>query len=281
MSSGGGSGGADGSSNMDDANISDVGLSLGGFSSVAEATAAQDAAAAEAAAQAAAQGEQDAYAAQVALGPVAEAFNFISPIDITKTHDQYGRGVVGLDVNVPSVVGSVIGGPLGGFALGQLGRGLDIDTNLSFSPATSYSGLGPGGAGTVGIESQGFSMSPGTPSGIGAAISSAGLSGPPSFDEGIDAGGDNTPMIVQPVATPTAVIENVAAPVVVAEEPIDTSLLMRPSTLNVAPANAPVAYSLLYPEQERRFQESFALRPGYYSGQLDTTGYQPVASLLI
>ena len=124
-------------------------------------------------------------------------------------------------------------------------------------------------------------MSPGTPSGIGAAISSAGLSGPPSFDEGIDAGGDNTPMIVQPVATPTAVIENVAAPVVVAEEPIDTSLLMRPSTLNVAPANAPVAYSLLYPEQERRFQESFALRPGYYSGQLDTTGYQPVASLLI
>ena len=283
MSSGGGS--ADGSSNMDDANITDVGLTLGGFSNVAEATAAQDAAAAEAAAQAAAQGEHDAYAAQVALGPVAEAFNFLpAPFDITKTHDQYGRGVVGLDVNVPSVVGSVIGGPLGGLALGQLGRGLDIDTNLSFSPATSYSGLGPGGVGTVGVESQGFSMSPGTSSGIGSAfsgITSAGLSGPASVgnDMGIDAGGD-TPIFVQPVATPTAVVENVAAPVVVADAPIDNSLLMRPSTLNVAPVNAPVDYSLLYPAQERRFQESYALRPGYYSGQLDTTGYQPISSLL-
>ena len=280
MSSGGGSGGADGSSNMDDANINDVGLSLGGFATVDEATAAQNAAAAEAAAQTAAQGEHDAYAAQVALGPVAEGFNFISPIDITKTHDQYGRGVVGLDVSLPSLVGGLIGGPLGGLALGHLGRGLDIDTNLSFSPATSYSGLGPGGVGTVGIESQGFSMSPSAPSGIGAAISSAGLSGPPSFDEGIDAGGD-TPILVQPVATPTAVVENVAAPVVVAEAPIDTSLLMRPSTLNTVPANAPVDYSLLYPAQERRFQESYALRPGFYSGQLDTTGYQPISSLLI
>jgi hypothetical protein len=283
MSSGGGSGGADGSSNMDDANINDVGLSLGGFATVDEATAAQNAAAAEAAAQTAAQGEHDAYAAQVALGPVAEGFNFISPIDITKTHDQYGRGVVGLDVSLPSLVGGLIGGPLGGLALGHLGRGLDIDTNLSFSPATSYSGLGPGGAGTVGVESQGFSMSPGTPSGIGSAfsgITSAGLSGPPSFDEGIDAGGD-TPILVQPVATPTAVVENVAAPVVVAEAPIDTSLLMRPSTLNTVPANAPVDYSLLYPAQERRFQESYALRPGFYSGQLDTTGYQPISSLLI
>lgn len=284
MSGGGGSGGADGSSNMDDANINDVGLSLGGFSSVAEATAAQDAAAAEAAAQAAAQGEHDAYAAQVALGPVAEGFNFFSPVDITKTHDQYGRGVVGLDVNVPSVVGSVIGGPLGGLALGQLGRGLDLNTNLSFSPATSYSGLGPGGVGTVGVESQGFSMSPGTPSGIGSAfsgITSAGLSGPASVnnDMGMDAGGD-TPIFVQPVATPTAVVENVTAPVVVAEAPIDTSLLMRPSTLNTAPANAPTGYSLLYPDQERRFQESYALRPGFYSGQLDTTGYQPISSLL-
>jgi hypothetical protein len=98
-------------------------------------------------------------------------------------------------------------------------------------------------------------------------------------DMGIDAGGD-TPIFVQPVATPTAVVENVAAPVVVAEAPIDTSLLMRPSTLNTAPANAPVDYSLLYPAQERRFQESYALRPGYYSGQLDTTGYQPISSLL-
>ena len=282
MSSGGGSGGADGSSNMDDANINDVGLSLGGFATVADATAAQDAAAAEAAAQDAAQGEHDAYAAQVALGPVAEAFNLVSPFDITKTHDEFGRGVYGLDVSIPGVVGGLIGGPIGGFALGQLGPGLDIDTNLSFSPATSYSGLGPGGVGTVGVESQGFSMSPSAPSGIGSAfsgITSAGLSGPPSFDEGIDAGGD-TPILVQPVATPTAVVENVAAPVVVADAPIDNSLLMRPSTLNTVPANAPADYSLLYPAQERRFQESYALRPGYYSGQLDTTGYQPISSLL-
>lgn len=103
----GGDGGADGSSNMDDANINDVGLSLGGFGTVAEATAAQDAAAAEAAAQDAAQGEHDAYAAQVALGPGAQAFNFVSPIDITKTHDEFGRGVVGLDVSIPGVVGAL------------------------------------------------------------------------------------------------------------------------------------------------------------------------------
>lgn len=101
-------------------------------------------------------------------------------------------------------------------------------------------------------------------------------------DNAVDSSGDYyQPEYIQPVATPTAVVENVAAPVVVAEAPIDNSLLMRPSTLNTAPANAPVDYSLLYPAQERRFQESYALRPGYYSGQLDTTGYQPISSLLI
>ena len=285
MSGGGGDGGGGSEGSMDDANISDVGLSLGGFGSVDDATAAQAAAQAEADAQDAAIGEMDAYDSQLDIGPVADVFNFFSPFDITKTHDQFGRGVVGLDVNVPSVVGSVIGGPLGGLALGQLGPALGLNTDLSFSPATSYSGVGPGGVGTVGVESQGFSMSPGTPGGIGSAfsgITSAGLSGPASVgnDMGMDAGGD-TPIFVQPVATPTAVVENVAAPVVVAEAPIDNSLLMRPSTLNTAPANAPVGYSLLYPEQERRFQESYALRPGYYSGQLDTTGYQPISSLLI
>jgi len=82
-------------------------------------------------------------------------------------------------------------------------------------------------------------------------------------------------------ATPTAVVENVAAPI--AAEPIflNPTLLQRPSTLNVVPVNAPADYGLLYPQQERRFQESFALRPEFYSGPLDTTGYQPVASLLI
>lgn len=273
--------------NVDATFGADPSMGMGPFSGISAGPPGTNAAAqAEAAAIGAAIGEMDAYASQVALGPIAQAFNFLpGPFDVNKTHDQYGRGVYGINVNVPSVVGGLIGGPLGGFALGQLGRGLGIDTNLSFSPSTSYSGLGPGGVGTVGVESQGFSMSPGTPSGIESAfsgITSAGLSGPApdGNDMGTDAGGD-TPVFIQPVATPTAVVENVAVPVVVEEAPIDNSLLMRPSTLNTAPANAPADYSLLYPAQERRFQESYALRPGYYSGQLDTTGYQPISSLLI
>ena len=89
--------------------------------------------------------------------------------------------------------------------------------------------------------------------------------------------------VITPVAQPVAIVENVAAPVVAAPAPnyADATPMMRPSTFNVAPVNAPADYGLLYPEQERRFQESFALRPEFYSGPLDTTGYQPVASLLI
>jgi len=200
----GGDGGADGSSNMDDANINDVGLSLGGFGTVAEATAAQDAAAAEAAAQDAAQGEHDAYAAQVALGPVAQAFNFVSPIDITKTHDQYGRGVVGLDVSIPGVVGGLIGGPVG-MALGTLGpalgRGLGIDTNVSIGPQGISTGLStPGAVESAVTDAIGFSVSPGSISDeISAAVDPGQTTGPsasvsapgvstPSTETGIMAG---------------------------------------------------------------------------------------------
>lgn len=190
-------------------------------------------------------------------------------------------------------------------------QSLGLSTAQGQSMATATPDLGPIGRGFVGL----FGLSPGTITvspdmtatqsigfgvpGIGSAISNAlgfdtslgnfdldiSYTNPddpgPSFDDSV--GGDDlyTPVVVQPVTQPVAVVENVAAPIVV-EDPMATpSLLMRPSTLNVAPANAPVAYSLLYPEQERRFQESFALRPEFYSGPLDTTGYQPVASLLI
>lgn len=102
-------------------------------------------------------------------------------------------------------------------------------------------------------------------------------------DAGDSAGDYYQREYIQPVAQPIAIVENVAAPVVAAPAPnyADATPMMRPSTFNVAPVNAPADYGLLYPEQERRFQESFALRPEFYSGPLDTTGYQPVASLLI
>jgi hypothetical protein len=140
----------------------------GSFSSDQEAA---NEAAAEAQAQAEAQGEMDAYAAQVALGPVAQAFNFISPIDITKTHDQYGRGVYGLEVSVPGVVGGLIGGPMG-MAIGTLGpvvgRGLGIETSVNVGPQ----GITTGFSTPTGIESAignaiGMDMSPGGLGSIG------------------------------------------------------------------------------------------------------------------
>ncbi len=193
---GGDGGGADGSSNMDDANINDVGLALGGFSSVDEATAAQDAAAAEAAAQGAAQGEHDAYAAQVDLGPVGETFNFFSPIDITKTHDQFGRGVVGLDVSIPGVVGSVVGG-IPGMALGTfgpaIGRGLGIDTNVSIGPQGINTGFAtPGAVETAVTNAIGIDTSPGSFAAALSAPTDPGQTAAPSVDTpGISAGFDN------------------------------------------------------------------------------------------
>ncbi len=171
--------------------------------------------------------------------------------------------------------------------------------------------LGRGISGLFGVSHRGYNINPdltyratygvGSP-GITSGIAGfAGLNGPSLFtfegpltspgggfagseDQGFDYSTDDPVpqrQYVQPVATPVAVVENVAAPV--AAEPIflNPTLLQRPSTLNVAPVNAPAGYGLLYPEQERRFQESYALRPEFYSGPLDTTGYQPVASLLI
>lgn len=188
--------------------------------------------------------------------------------------------------------------------------GLGLSTQQGTTVATATPDIGPIGRGVMGL----FGLSPGQISvnpdmtatqtmgiglpGIGGAISNAlgfntslgnlnfDVSYPDvnnqdvSFDNSF--GGDDlyTPVVAQPVTQPVAVVENVAAPIVV-EDPMATpSLLMRPSTLNVAPANAPAEYSLLYPQQERRFQESYALRPEFYSGPLDITGYQPISSLL-
>ena len=126
---------------------------------------------AEAAAISAAIGEMDAYDAQVALGPIARGFNLFSPIDITKTHDQYGRGVYGLDISIPGVVGGLIGGPVG-MALGTLGptlgRGLGIETNVNVGPQ----GITTGFSTPTGIESAignaiGMDMSPGGLGSIG------------------------------------------------------------------------------------------------------------------
>ena len=176
-----GDGGSSGAGESDTAN---AGL-MGGFSpdsptspgpagshSSGQAQANEDAANAQDDAEA--QGEMDAYAAQVALGPLAEAFNFFSPIDITKTHDQYGRGVVGLDVSIPGVVGSLVGG-LPGLALGTLGptvgRGLGIDTNVSIGTQGISTGLStPGAVESAVTEAIGLDTTPGS---FSAAISNA------------------------------------------------------------------------------------------------------------
>jgi len=135
----------------------------GSFSS--DQAAANDAAA-EAAAQDAAQGEMDAYEAQLDVGLLGDMFNFVSPIDVTKTHDQFGRGVYGLDVSVPGVVGSVIGGPLG-MAIGTLGpavgRGLGIDTNVSIGPEGISTGMAtPGAVESAVTDALGIDTSPGS-----------------------------------------------------------------------------------------------------------------------
>ncbi len=189
-----------------------------------------------------------------------------------------------------------------------LGLGTQQGTAMAFADPPDIGFLGRAALGLMGLSPKGFAVAPDTTAigtigigmpGIASAVTNAlgfntspisftydaSYPGNPNEDHTFDVsiGSDNVqqPDILPPVAQPVAVVENVAAPIVV-EDPMATpSLLMRPSTLNVAPANSPAAYSLLYPEQERRFQESFALRPEYYSGALDTTGYQPVASLLI
>ena len=164
-----------------------------GSHSSGQAQANEDAANAQAEAEA--QGEMDAYAAQVALGPVAQAFNFVSPIDISKTHDQFGRGVVGLDVSIPGVVGSVIGGPVG-MALSTLGpavgRGLGIDTNVSIGPQGISTGPStPGAVESAVTDTIGFSVSPGSISdAISAAVDPGQTTGPSAS---VSAPGVSTP----------------------------------------------------------------------------------------
>lgn len=197
--------GGDGGGGAGESNTANAGL-MAGFApddpnapgpagSFSSDQAAANEAAAEAQAQAEAQGEMDAYAAQVALGPVAQGFNLFSPIDITKTHDQYGRGVVGLDVSIPGVVGSVMGGPLG-MALSTLGptvgRGLDIDTNVSIGPeGVSIGPSTPGSVESAVTDAIGFSVSPGSISdAISAAVDPGQTTGPSAS---VSAPGVSTP----------------------------------------------------------------------------------------
>lgn len=250
----------------------------------------------------------------------AQAQAMSDAIDAATAASAAGMGVGGYSADqAAAVADAAVAQDFGMDPMGVVGNvndpndtlGLGLSTQQGTAMAMTTPDIGPIGRGAMGL----FGLSPGVITvnpdmtatqtmgigipGVGSAISNAlgfdtslfsldfDVSYPDvnnqdvSFDDSL--GGDDlyTPVVVQPVTQPVAVVENVAAPIVV-EDPMETpSLLMRPSTLNVAPANAPVAYSLLYPEQERRFQESFALRPEFYSGPLDTTGYQPVASLLI
>lgn len=250
----------------------------------------------------------------------AQAQAMSDAIDAATAASAAGMGVGGYSADqAAAVADAAVAQDFGMDPMGVVGNvndpndtlGLGLSTQQGTAMAMTTPDIGPIGRGAMGL----FGLSPGVITvnpdmtatqtmgigipGVGSAISNAlgfdtslfsldfDVSYPDvnnqdvSFDDSL--GGDDlyTPVVVQPVTQPVAVVENVAAPIVV-EDPMETpSLLMRPSTLNVAPANAPAAYSLLYPEQERRFQESFALRPEFYSGPLDTTGYQPVASLLI
>lgn len=169
-------GGDGGNGGAGESNTANAGL-LGGFDpddpnapgpagSFSSDQAAANEAAAEAQAQAEAQGEMDAYEAQLEIGPLGSLFNFVSPIDITKTHDEFGRGVVGLDVSIPGVVGSVVGG-IPGMALGTLGpaigRGLGIDTNVSIGPQGINTGFAtPGAVETAVTNAIGLDTSPGS-----------------------------------------------------------------------------------------------------------------------
>lgn len=120
---------------------------------------------------------------------------------------------------------------------------------------------------------------------LGAVPSTDNTPGSPSYDDTMS--GDGALLPVRQAATPArAPVPTAAAvPVVNAAGPriYSTDLAdayYRPSTLNYVPANAPANYSLLYAPQELAFQSSFALRPDYYSGQLDLTGYRPLTGLI-
>ena len=120
---------------------------------------------------------------------------------------------------------------------------------------------------------------------LGAVPSTDDTPGHPGYDDTMN--GDGALLPVRQAATPAQAPAPTAAavPVVNAAGPriYSTDLAdayYRPSTLNYAPANAPANYSLLYAPQELAFQSSYALRPDYYSGQLDLTGYRPLTGLI-
>lgn len=120
---------------------------------------------------------------------------------------------------------------------------------------------------------------------LGAVPSTDNTPGSPGYDDTMS--GDGAPLPMRQVAAPVqAASPAVAPPVVNAAGPrvYSTDLAdayYRPSSLNYAPVGASPDYSLLYAPQELAFQQSFALRPEYYTGQLDLAGYQPLTGLIV
>jgi len=122
-------------------------------------------------------------------------------------------------------------------------------------------------------------------SALGAVPSTDNTPGSPGYDDTMS--GDGAPLPVRQVAAPvqaalpaaTPPVVNAAGPQVYSTDLADA--YYRPATLNYAPANAPANYGLLYAPQELAFQRSYALRPDYYSGQLDLAGYRPLTGLIV
>ena len=145
---------------------------------------------------AAAQGEQDAYAAVTAPSFGRGLFNAISPVNIGRGLDQYGRGVPSLDFSVPSFAAMALGlGPLGALAamaVEGLAKGVGVDTtvsvgqntdaqgNTSYGVSTSSPGMGPIGeavASSIGVDTSPGSLSSLSGPSTGGPSSTAGLGG--------------------------------------------------------------------------------------------------------
>lgn len=143
--------------------------------------------AANAQAEAEAQGEMDAYAAVTAPSFGRSLFNAISPIDIGRTHDEFGRGVPSLDFSVPSIAAAMVGlGPIGALAavaVEGLAKGVGVDTTVSVGPegiSTSSPGMGPIGeavASSIGVDTSPGSLSSLSGPSTGGPSSTAGLGG--------------------------------------------------------------------------------------------------------
>ena len=107
----------------------------GGADARAEAEARGEAAAyADAQAEAEARAEAAAYAAQLELGFLVNAWNFGSPVDVTAKHDEFGRATYGLGASLPGLAGVALGGLPGlvaSIAGPAIARGLGIEDTLN------------------------------------------------------------------------------------------------------------------------------------------------------